>query len=320
MRKHDTIFWYSVGDTWTFNADAVRIPHSAKTRANYKGGLAGSGFGGDEDDRLDEKGKIPEDWWQMAIAARGKEYMGYPTQKPLALLERIILAASNPGDVVLDPFCGCGTALVAAEKLSRQWIGIDVTYLAIMTMRQRLRDACGLEEVHVAGAPTEVEGARMLANENGLDGRYQFQWWALDLIGATPVGDEKRKGADGGVDGMMNLIDGDGKPRQVVISVKSGGAGVSAIRDLDAVVRAKGATAGILITLEDVTRPMRDHAAQAGTWRSESYQRDYPVLQILTIEELLKGGRADLPPSVVSPFTRSARQIAPADQLRTFDQ
>ena len=147
-RKHDTIFWYSKSDTWTFNADDVRIPHDAKTKENYKEGLTGSGFVGAEH-LIHERGKVPEDYWQIAIAPRGKEYLGWPTQKPLKLLQRIIEASSNPGDVVLDPFCGCGTALVAAEKLGRRWIGIDVTYLSIGVMKARLLDTFGLDDVEV---------------------------------------------------------------------------------------------------------------------------------------------------------------------------
>src|SRR5207248_4459175 len=114
MRKHDTIFWFSKSNKWTFNVDQVRLPHKPKTRANYKPGLVGSGFMGAEH-LIHEKGKVPEDWWQIAIAPRGKEYLGYPTQKPQALLERIIRAASKEGDTVLDSYCGCGTTVYEAE-------------------------------------------------------------------------------------------------------------------------------------------------------------------------------------------------------------
>jgi DNA modification methylase len=142
MRKHDTIFWYAKSDTWTFNADDVRVPHSEKTKENYKPGLEGSGFVG-ADHVIHERGKVPEDYWNFAIAPRGKEYLGYPTQKPLKLLERIINASSNKGEVVLDPFCGCGTAVDAAQKLERQWIGIDVTHLSIGLIERRLVDRYG---------------------------------------------------------------------------------------------------------------------------------------------------------------------------------
>lgn len=143
MRKHDIILWHSNGDKWAFNADKVRVAHSEKTKANYKKGLEGSGFVG-ADHVIHAKGKVPEDWWQFAIAARGKEYVGYPTQKPLKLLERIIKASSHEGQMVLDPFCGCATACVAAEHLQREWIGIDLSEKAADLVRHRLADATGI--------------------------------------------------------------------------------------------------------------------------------------------------------------------------------
>ena len=148
-RKHDTIHWYSMGESWTFNAAAVRIRHHAKTKDNFKPGLRGSGFVEGQYDLAE--GKIPESWWAqakgngLAIAARQKsQYVGYPTQKPLALLERIIRASSNPGDMVLDPFCGCATSLVAADRLQRCWAGIDLSPLAIKLVNERIAGDRGL--------------------------------------------------------------------------------------------------------------------------------------------------------------------------------
>ena len=143
-RKHDTIHWYSMGDAWTFNGDAVRISHDGKTKDNFKAGLRGSGFVEGKYDLAE--GKIPETWWAqakgngLAIASRQKnQYVGYPTQKPIALLDRIIRASSNEDDMVLDPFCGCATALVAADRLNRQWAGIDLSPLAARLVLKRLR-------------------------------------------------------------------------------------------------------------------------------------------------------------------------------------
>ena len=144
-RKHDTIYWYTKSnERWCFNANAVRKSHHEKTKTNFKAGLTGSGFVADNYDLAGE-GKVPETWWPqekgngLAIAPRQKlQYTGYPTQKPLALLERIIAASSNPDDMVLDPFCGCATALIAAEKLTRRWVGIDVSPLAVRLVRARL--------------------------------------------------------------------------------------------------------------------------------------------------------------------------------------
>ena len=152
-RRHDTIYWYSKGSEWVFNADAVRVPHSEKTQANFKSGLVGSGFGPSGYD-LPKQGKIPETWWTKFSQVRRipKERIGYPTQKPLALLHRIIEASSNPGDVVLDPFCGCATACVAADNLQREWVGIDISPMAVELVHRRLRDTLG--ELYHAGMVT----------------------------------------------------------------------------------------------------------------------------------------------------------------------
>lgn len=152
-RKHDTIFWYSKSRSeWTFNADAVRIRHDGKTTANFKQGLRGSGFVADTYD-LAKGGKVPESWWAqkqgnglaIAIAARQKsQYVHYPTQKPLALVARIINASSHPGDTVLDPFCGCATACIAAENAGREWVGIDISPKAAELVERRMHDQLGL--------------------------------------------------------------------------------------------------------------------------------------------------------------------------------
>ncbi len=154
-RKHDTLFWYVKGETWTFNTDAVRIKHHGKTKENFKDGLRGSGFV--EGKYGLAEGKVPESWWVQekgngfAIAARQKhQYVGYPTQKPLALLERIIKASSNEGDVILDPFCGCATACVVAERLNRQWVGIDLSSMALKLVRKRIKESIGMFAYDIA--------------------------------------------------------------------------------------------------------------------------------------------------------------------------
>jgi len=203
MRKHDVIFWYSNSrDEWTFNADAVRIPHNPKTKANYKPGLIGSGFA-EADHLIHKKGKVPEDWWQMAIAPRGKEYLGYPTQKPLALLDRIIKASSNPNDIVLDAFCGCGTALVAAQKLGRQWIGIDISPTACRVMAKRLRDVCRLpedEKLWRAGRGFVVRDQPWSENQLRKIPPFEFENWAVIALGRIP---NKAQVGDMGIDGRI---------------------------------------------------------------------------------------------------------------------
>ena len=244
------------------------------------------------------------------ISAQSAEKLGYPTQKPLALLERIIQASSNPGDVVLDPFCGCGTAVVAAQKLGRQWIGIDITHLAIGLVKHRLEDAFGDSlQFQVIGEPTTLEEAASLAAQD----KYQFQWWALGLVGARPA--EGKKGADRGIDGRLYFHDdASGKTKQVILSVKGGHVNVPQVRDLIGVVERENAQMGVFITLEEPTKPMRAEAAQAGFYHSEVWNRDYPRIQILTIAELLEGKGIDMPPMrQVSQTFKRAKKENPKD-------
>ena len=224
------------------------------------------------------------------INAHAAERLGYPTQKPVALLERIIQASSNPGDVVLDPFCGCGTTIAAAQKLGRIWIGIDVTTLAINLQKNRLKTAFGIESPHdyeVVGEPVDLAGARQLAQED----RYQFQWWAASLIQARALGsgpDDKKgkKGADRGIDGEIVFFDDNtGKPKKVIVQVKSGKVSSATIRDLRGVIEREKAAIGVLITLEEPSHPMITEAAATGFY-STSWG-NFPRLQILTIDGLL---------------------------------
>jgi DNA modification methylase len=273
---------------------------------------------------LDESpGRPVQDIWDdlPAINSQAKERLGYPTQKPLGLLERAVAASSKPGDVVLDPFCGCGTALIAAQELGRRWVGIDITYLAVAVMRRRLHDSFpALSEIPVVGKPTEVEGARMLANQ-GLAGRYQFQWWAVDEIGAQPAAGDHKKGADTGIDGRITFTGGDGGLLQALVSVKSGKPGVDDVRVLKSVIEREGAAIGILVTLDEPTKPMKHEATIAGTYHSDVSGKDYPRIQILSVADLLEHGvRPQLPPLVSAPFARAPKVVAPADQGTLFGE
>ena len=235
------------------------------------------------------------------------ERLGYPTQKPLALLERIISASSNPGDVVLDPFAGCGTAVVAAHKLGRRWIGIDITHLSINLLKYRLRDMFGLQpgrDYQVIGEPVTVSDARQLAQ----DDRFQFQFWALSLVGARPLGEGKgKRGADQGVDGVITFIDDHtGKPKRIIVQVKSGKVKSGDIRDLVGTVEREKAAMGVFITLEPPTREMEKEAVSAGFYRSPGWGRDYPRIQIRTIEDLLGGKGIEMPQSSVT-FKQAGR-------------
>jgi site-specific DNA-methyltransferase (adenine-specific) len=240
------------------------------------------------------------------INSQARERLGYPTQKPLALLKRILAASSDEGDVVLDPFCGCGTALVAAEDMKRLWIGIDITYLSINVMQQRLADACQLKEVPVRGAPTEVEGARQLA-QSLPNGRYQFQFWALSKIGAGPVGGKEKKGMDRGIDGVILFPEPMGERQQILVSVKSGGVTSHMVRDLVGVLKREGAAMGIFLTLEEPTAEMKLEAVTAGFFHSKLADKNYPKLQIITVRELLDKRLPDLPPLLLPAYQSATK-------------
>ncbi len=242
---------------------------------------------------LDERRGMPiSNVWDdiRPINAMAQERLGYPTQKPEALLERIIAASSGEGDLILDPFCGCGTTIAAAQKLGRRWIGIDVTHLAIGLIRTRLRDAYGdSASYEVIGEPTTVEDAAELAKSDP----YQFQWWALTLVGARPT--EQKKGADRGIDGRLYFHEGekDAKTRQVILSVKAGKLHATYVRDLVGVVTREKAAMGVLLSFEEPTKPMRREAASAGFY--ESPWGKHPKIQLLTVGELLAGKGVDYP-------------------------
>jgi DNA modification methylase len=261
---------------------------------------------------LEESRGVPvQDIWDdiPSLSGAHAERLGYPTQKPLALLERIINASSNPGDVVLDPFCGCGTAVHAAQKLERRWIGIDITHLAIALIEKRLKDAFPylnrkpdasgdgelrkvaeaapeyLRRFEVIGTPEDVEGARDLSNRD----KYQFQWWACSLVNAQPY-QGKKKGADGGIDGISYFQDDAGPAKKIVVSVKGGdNVNVAMVRDLAHVVKRERAEIGLFVTLAEPSKPMITEAVKEGFYVSPQTGAQFPRIQILTIAGLLDG-------------------------------
>ena len=269
---------------------------------------------------LDEHPGMPaHDVWTDIFPLRSwhKERLGYPTQKPEALLERIILASSNEGDVVLDPFCGCGTAVAVAERLGRRWMGIDITHLAISLMKSRLHDTFGeqLSEYDVVGVPQDVQSARALAMESAHDGRYQFEYWALGLVNARPS-NSKRKGADAGVDGYINFFDDDsGKAKTVLVQVKSGHVQRNVIATLKGDMEREQAEMGLLVTLEPPTAPMVQEADAAGFYVPEHFpNHQFPRVQIATVEELLSGKSPALPHlglAAAPTFKRAPRRRPP---------
>jgi site-specific DNA-methyltransferase (adenine-specific) len=241
------------------------------------------------------------------------ERLGYQTQKPIGLLERIINSSSPENGLVLDPFSGCGTCISAAQKLGRQWIGIDITHLAIAMHKSRLKTAFGLEpkrDYQVIGEPEDLAGAQQLATED----RYQFQWWALSLIEAQPLGGNSsdktgKKGSDKGIDGVINFLDDrkGGGMKRALVQVKSGHVNSAHIRDLKGTLEREGAQIGVFITLEPATRDMNTEAVTAGSYHSEIWNKDFPRLQILSIEELLNGVEVKIPPSSSGAFKKAGK-------------
>ena len=231
------------------------------------------------------------------INSQAAERLGYPTQKPLELLKRIVSASSNPGDVVLDPFCGCGTTIDAVESINREnpdktrrsWIGIDITHVAIGLVKHRLATRFKPPPVfREQGVPVSVAGAAALAARDPFD----FQYWALGLVGARPVGGKPRKGADRGIDGVRYFQDeqkgGAWLTKKMLVQVKSGHVKAGDLRDLAGTLQREEAEMGVFLTLEPPTQPMRTEAAAAGSYISPWDNQPYPKVQILTIAEVLK--------------------------------
>ena len=241
------------------------------------------------------------------INNRSLEKLGYPTQKPEALLERIVAASSNEGDVVLDPFCGCGTAIAVAERLKRRWIGIDVTYLATSLIKGRLKDAFNEgAKFKVVGEPVSVEDAAELAESDP----YQFQWWALGLVGARPA--EEKKGADKGIDGRIYFHDEGpgGKTKQIILSVKAGKTGAAHVRDLVGTMEREKADMGALLTFQTPTKAMKSEAVSAGFYHSPGWQAGYLRVQIITVAELLDGAGIHYPHQTSVTFKKAPKATA----------
>lgn len=232
------------------------------------------------------------------LNSRAQERLGYPTQKPRALLERIIAASSNPGDVVLDPFCGCGTAVDAAQKLGRAWIGIDVTHIAIGMIENRMREGYPGIDFETIGVPRDLASAERLA----LDDPHQFQQWVCWQVGGFP---REKKGGDKGVDGWFNYLAEGGKIETGVISVKAGDiVNPNMVRDLGRVMERDKHRFGLFVMKSLPTKGMRDEAASHPTIETEFGR--FPALQIVTLAELFMGRKPKLPP-LISPVKKASR-------------
>jgi len=300
-RKHDIILRYSKTDKCFFVP--IYRPYTRGTIERGRTAIKGNKV-------LNPEGTPIPDWWfsnlecdhcgnkltanlKRIVSPTDPENFGYPTQKPEELLERIIKASSKEGDIILDPFCGCGTTVAVAQKLKRNWIGIDITHLAINIIKWRIKSTFGLEpkkDYKVVGEPEDLTGAVELASQN----RYQFQWWALSLVDARPYGDKKR-GADTGIDGFIYFVEEKNKIGKAIVQVKSGNTSVKDIRDLGHVLEREKAEIGVFISLHEATEPMRTEAVMKGFYKSKILQKDYQRIQILTINEILNEKQPAIP-------------------------
>jgi site-specific DNA-methyltransferase (adenine-specific) len=299
QRMHDVLLFYSKSDSRLrpFNPlhGVERLaPSTLKTfgtkrqRADHSSGRRRPRL-----DDVESKGPPLSDVWDIGLLSpRGRERLGYPTQKPEKLLERVLLASSDEENVVLDPFCGGGTTLVAAQRLRRRWIGIDIAHAAVVVARRRMKAACGVDVEVTRGAPASLADASALAQRDP----YELQRWALCLVSAQPVASSR--GPDRGIDGRAYFHDdvlGSARTKQVLFSVKGGRTGVNDVRDPRGVIERERADIGVLITLRAPTSAMRTEAVDAGMYRPAGGGPALPRLQLITIADLLEGRGPALP-------------------------
>lgn len=313
-RKHDVILWYSKSSDYHFDGKAVGVTRETGTKSF--GGIIGI----DEEGRkyqdklvkssgkyyryyLDEP-KIPEDWWTgiNSIQSQSAERIGFPTQKPLALMERIIKASSKEGDLVLDAYCGCGTTVAAAQHLGRRWIGMDITFQAISVIMKRLQDICGKDvsdAVCLSGVPRDMESAIALAHKKDDRVRKEFEKWAVLAYTMNRGAINDKKGADGGIDGVVPFLTSPTETDKMVFQVKSGHVGRGDIPKLNGDRLRENAALATLITLEEPTKDMRIAAKSTGSYTHSFTGRTYPCVQIVTIRDIIEGGKTlNLPLSV----------------------
>ena len=299
-RTHDTILFYTKGSQWTFNADAVRQPYSSESAGRDEYAANASAFGGAV--VLDPRGKLPQDWIELPpLRPNSRERLGYDTQKPLALLERIVNASSNTGDFVLDPFCGCGTTVVAAHNQGRQWAGIDLSAFAIDLIQDK-RFAPLNVTANIRGIPADLDSARRLANAKPAD----FQAWAVTRVpGLMP---SSSMSGDGGVDGRGTML---ARPqgsdsRLVLAQVKGGRFVLGQFRDFLHAMERDRAAIGLYITLDTANSPgARSEIARLGSVRIGA--NEYPRAQLWSITDYFNGQLPDLP-TMADPYTGQAIQ------------
>lgn len=301
-RCHDIIFWYVKGKEWKFNVDKIRLPYAAtsKARAGYKKTNLGGGSPKSEICELNEIGKFPEDWIQIPFI-RGNEYLGYPTQKPEALLERIIEASSNEGDIVLDAYCGCGTSVAVSQKLKRHWIGIDITYQSISLILKRLEDSFQLKDIaniELNGVPKDMESAIALANKTDDKVRKEFEKWIVLTYSRNRAIINEKKGGDGGIDGISYIVDMNDTNEvihhKILFSVKSNKTLTPAVvRDLNGTLEREGSVMGYLLTLYPMPNLVKE-SKQYGIYENK-FGYKYSKITVISVQDIFDGHYLDLP-------------------------
>jgi site-specific DNA-methyltransferase (adenine-specific) len=314
-KRHDVILRYSKADEYTFNLDAVREPYAEATMERFEHYIGNKRYGKDYGiQQLNPLGKHPDDWWEIQpIAPSAKERLGYPTQKPEKLLERIILASTNEDSWILDPFCGCGTTVAVAERLKRKWVGIDISMLAINVIHKRLKDHYRGVKIYIDGIPMDYQGAYSLAQKD----KYAFQDWAISLVGANPPSGQSKKGADRGIDGLILFYDrqvlSNPKLRKIIVQVKGGGTNRGDIATLKGDMDREDAPMGVLITMQEPTAEMKKETALAGNYQY-SASTSFPRIQLLSIKDWFSGRNVSLPSDKVNPF-KQAEAVADQESL-----
>lgn len=321
QKLHDVIFFYTKSGNYTFNEIFTEYTEGSKDRK--LGGILHRFKKGEaylvSEKSVDKQGVRENDVWQIPfVAPSAKERLGYPTQKPEALLEKIIKASSNEGDWVLDPFCGCGTTVAVGERLKRNWVGVDITILAINLIKARLEKQFPSKklELNIDGIPYDLPSAKAFFEKDP----YQFQIWAVGLVSGMSK-DNGVKGADKGVDGVIVIkdINSEGKAfyRKGIVQVKGGKVQRNQVATLKADVERERADFGIFVTLEEPTKPMLEEAVVAGEFRVLN-KTSYPKIQVITIRELLEGKKPNLPSGMIEPPLPQATEKIDAEKLSLF--
>ena len=294
-RKHDVLLFYTKSGTFTFNSGSIREPRTEKSLKRAQNPIGAR-------ITVDDVDKLPTDVFQIpALNPMAVERQGYPTQKPEALLERVIKASSNDGDVVLDAYAGCGTTVAVAQRLKRNWIGMDITFQSISLILRRLEKAFGpevLQGIKTDGIPRDMASASALAHRKDDRLRKEFEKWAVLTYTNNRAVINEKKGADAGIDARAYFMTGKDDNAKVIFQVKSGGVKRGDIATLRGDMGRENAALAVLITLEEPSKPMLNEAKAAGRYRHETMGRDYDRIGIVTVQDILNGSRLEIPMSL----------------------